>query len=91
MYMPVTCDLPPVIEYGSIVTNTKETYEARDSVQYVCDSGYTMIGNDTSECQYSGAWSQPPKCKSMLPLRIICATLAIVAFSFLPLCIKSRK
>ena len=60
-------------------------------MQYVCDEGYTMIGKDTSECQYTGAWSQPPKCKSMLPLGIICATLAIVVFSFLPLFIKRRK
>ena len=50
VYVPVTCDLPPVIEHSSIVTKTKQTYKAGDAVRYECDEGYAMIGNDTSEC-----------------------------------------
>ena len=34
IYMPVTCDLPPVIEHSSIVTKTKQTYKAGDAVRY---------------------------------------------------------
>ena len=91
IYMPVKCDLPPIVEHSSIVKGTKKEYVAGDSVRYKCKEGYTMIGNDTSKCKYSGAWSHPPKCKSMLPIKTICATLAIVAFSFLLLGIKWRR
>ncbi|XP_069489366.1 complement decay-accelerating factor-like isoform X9 [Ambystoma mexicanum] len=58
----VTCGNPPDLVDG---THTgRSPYQQRDSVTYRCNSGYTLSGPPSINCQIDGTWSGPtPTCR----------------------------
>ena len=63
------CGLPYPVRNGRQINIAGHYYN--DTVQYVCDNGYTMTGNDISICQHDGYWSTSPLCKSWMKDMII--------------------
>ncbi len=74
---PVTCLAPDNIKHGTN-NSTKDTYQVKSIVEYQCQSGYTLDGNGTATCEYTGKWTMLPKCllkASYKNLIIICSVL----------------
>ncbi|XP_069489360.1 C4b-binding protein alpha chain-like isoform X3 [Ambystoma mexicanum] len=61
----VTCGNPPDLVDG---THTgRSPYQQRDSVTYRCNSGYTLSGPPSINCQIDGTWSGPtPTCRRVV-------------------------
>ncbi len=87
---PITCQPPENIEHG-INNSTQNIYPVKSTVGYRCQSGYKLDGNGTVTCEYTGKWSEIPKClvkNSIQNLIIICSVfgafllLLIVAVLF---------
>lgn len=56
----VECGFPNTVENGRI-TGIDFTYP--HTVQFVCNEGYRLVGNDSTTCQASGQWSaESPTC-----------------------------
>ncbi|KAM9280061.1 complement factor H-related protein 1-like isoform 2-T2 [Cariama cristata] len=49
------CEDPPLIDFGEIVSERKSGYKESDSVQYVCNPGYTLSGSEWVTC-YEKMW-----------------------------------
>lgn len=57
---PVECGFPNTVENGRI-TGIDFTYP--HTVQFLCNEGYRLVGNDSTTCQASGQWSaESPTC-----------------------------
>ncbi|XP_077190956.1 complement receptor type 2 isoform X2 [Paroedura picta] len=63
----MTCPLPPEIAHGSYF-GTNFSYQM--SVIYVCDAGYSLVGDPMVTCTLQGSdsanWSELPQCKGCL-------------------------
>ncbi|XP_077864038.1 sushi, von Willebrand factor type A, EGF and pentraxin domain-containing protein 1-like, partial [Saccoglossus kowalevskii] len=55
----VSCGLPTDVPYAS---HSSSDYTFKSTVSYICDPGYEMVGDATSECQASGSWTAAPVC-----------------------------
>ncbi len=70
-YKKVTCGPPPEVPGAQMVLTTPdqvgnnlsaENYSLHSEVSVSCMETFVKTGNDTMRCEYSGSWSQPPKC-----------------------------
>uniref|UniRef100_A0A8C5KGN0 Sushi domain-containing protein n=1 Tax=Jaculus jaculus TaxID=51337 RepID=A0A8C5KGN0_JACJA len=61
----IFCPKPPKIDNG-IIQDERENYGYRQSITYVCDKGFTLVGKSSIYCDMNddqGEWSdQPPQC-----------------------------
>ncbi|KAL3867863.1 hypothetical protein ACJMK2_040709 [Sinanodonta woodiana] len=65
----IACSAPPVVP-NSLAVDLSRQYVFRDVVQYVCDTGYTLVGNGSLLCDKSGEWTGTiPSCR-----KITCGT-----------------
>ncbi|XP_039319411.1 complement decay-accelerating factor isoform X3 [Saimiri boliviensis] len=58
----IYCSAPPTINNG-IIEGEREHYGYRQSVTYLCNKGFTMIGHNSIYCTVNGdegEWSGPP-------------------------------
>ncbi|XP_008277618.1 complement decay-accelerating factor isoform X5 [Stegastes partitus] len=59
----VTCATPPEVTNGKSSWDTQDHPKYGEIVQYTCDEGYTLTGNDSIVCRETGKYdSQPPEC-----------------------------
>ncbi|XP_054866976.1 complement decay-accelerating factor isoform X5 [Amphiprion ocellaris] len=60
----VTCAKPPEVTNGRISWDAQDLPKYGEIIQYTCDEGYTLIGEDSIVCSATGKYdSQPPECK----------------------------
>ncbi|XP_059584413.1 coagulation factor XIII B chain [Alligator mississippiensis] len=55
-----TCEEPPDVDFGDIISGGKSEYVESDRVQYHCNPGYMLAGSEWISC--NGSWTPPPKC-----------------------------
>ncbi|XP_077965780.1 complement receptor type 2-like [Styela clava] len=58
----------PEIENGG-VEDEKDFYLAREYIEYFCNDGYVLDGEDEGQCLGNGEWSHVPTCKVTCPYR----------------------
>ena len=62
----VTCGHPEDVEFS---TNMKTGVNVGDTVTFVCDMGYAILGQSfntsTAMCQTDGNWTNDPTCVGM--------------------------
>ncbi|KAM9410624.1 complement factor H isoform 2-T2 [Pholidichthys leucotaenia] len=59
----VQCEIPHQIDNGRSLWDVQGQPKYGESVQYSCDPGYTLIGNDSITCTETGKYNaQPPQC-----------------------------
>ncbi|XP_023120690.1 complement decay-accelerating factor isoform X4 [Amphiprion ocellaris] len=62
----VTCAKPPEVTNGRISWDAQDLPKYGEIIQYTCDEGYTLIGEDSIVCSATGKYdSQPPECKGV--------------------------
>ncbi|XP_030277137.1 complement decay-accelerating factor isoform X6 [Sparus aurata] len=62
----VTCDIPAEVANGKRLWESADYPSYGQVIQYTCDDGYTLFGNDTLVCNDIGEYdSEPPECKSV--------------------------
>jgi len=55
----------PLLQEHSNVSKPENKYEYEDKIIIVCDTGYTVQGNDELTCQANKTWNHPPpSCES---------------------------
>ncbi|XP_054836402.1 complement receptor type 1 [Eublepharis macularius] len=60
------CTPPPPISNGEHDGHRLANFTVGTSVNYTCNPGYLLVGEASSHCTSSGAWSQPiPRCEVM--------------------------
>ena len=61
----VTCEMPANPDNGKRILGSEETLQSYGSViKFVCNEGYTLVGNDSITCTETGDYdSPPPQCK----------------------------
>ncbi|XP_067913336.1 uncharacterized protein [Heterodontus francisci] len=60
----ISCDPPHAISNGDVIQRDEWTYGI--NANYLCHSGYTLIGQHTINCTETGDWSHhPPVCKAL--------------------------
>lgn len=57
---PLNCGKPPPIQNGFL---RGESFEVGSKVQFVCNEGYELVGDNSWTCQKSGKWSKKPSPK----------------------------
>ncbi|XP_062834679.1 complement receptor type 1 isoform X4 [Anolis carolinensis] len=61
------CPLPPRVVHGEYIG---KNFKYGKSVIYICDAGYSLVGDHVVTCVLEGAnsvnWTEPPKCKGCL-------------------------
>ncbi|XP_052796583.1 sushi, von Willebrand factor type A, EGF and pentraxin domain-containing protein 1-like isoform X2 [Mya arenaria] len=58
------CGQVEKLSNGNVIQTEGTTYGAR--VWFTCNDGYTLAGNDTMACQYTGEWnSKVPSCEKI--------------------------
>ena len=73
LYQPVLCGSPPNVT-NALATNG--SHNVTSTAEYSCQyEGFSMEGNKTIKCLFSGNWTKPPRCvkreKSTSPLFIV--------------------
>ncbi|XP_054906238.1 sushi, von Willebrand factor type A, EGF and pentraxin domain-containing protein 1-like isoform X2 [Poeciliopsis prolifica] len=64
----VTCPKPTRVENGRHSWNNDLEPEYRQTIRFTCNTGYTLVGNETIRCTETGGYdSQPPRCVSDCP------------------------
>uniref|UniRef100_A0A8C6R0X9 Sushi, von Willebrand factor type A, EGF and pentraxin domain-containing protein 1 n=1 Tax=Nannospalax galili TaxID=1026970 RepID=A0A8C6R0X9_NANGA len=58
--IPLNCGKPPPIQNGFI---KGENFEVGSKVQFFCNEGYELVGDNSWTCQKSGKWSKKPSPK----------------------------
>ena len=88
-YRHVQCHDIPKVKFASLFINRTEDKET--VLQYSCNEGFTLVGNNTMTC-INGSWSKtPPQCKPntspiMAIITIIFTILTIVVTITLVIC-----
>ncbi|XP_048879433.1 membrane cofactor protein-like isoform X10 [Brienomyrus brachyistius] len=61
----VQCDEPPEISNGTIVSRPSTEYpQYRDTIEYKCNAGYTLVGENHIMCNAVGQYEpQAPECR----------------------------
>ncbi|XP_030582913.1 complement factor H-related protein 2-like isoform X2 [Archocentrus centrarchus] len=55
------CGRPPALEDGDVKNTTKERYNHSETIEYMCQSYYTMEGEPYRTC-YNGKWTGQMRC-----------------------------
>ncbi|XP_006834264.1 PREDICTED: complement receptor type 1 [Chrysochloris asiatica] len=55
---PVVCSPPPEIRNGNYIGKRESSYPPGMTVNYICDSGYQLVGEPFIFCTDQGTWSQ---------------------------------
>ncbi|XP_054906053.1 complement receptor type 2-like [Poeciliopsis prolifica] len=64
----VTCPKPTRVENGRHSWNNDLEPEYRQTIRFTCNTGYTLVGNETIRCTVTGGYdSQPPRCVGDCP------------------------
>lgn len=60
----VTCDKPAEVTNGRSSWDSQDHPKYGEIIQYVCNSGYTLVGKDSIVCSDTGEYdSLPPACQ----------------------------
>ncbi|XP_004677499.1 PREDICTED: sushi, von Willebrand factor type A, EGF and pentraxin domain-containing protein 1 [Condylura cristata] len=89
--IPLNCGKPPPIQNGFM---KGENFEVGSKVQFFCNEGYELIGDNSWTCQKSGKWSkkpnqkcvpakcpEPPLLENQLVLKELTTEVGVVMFS----------
>ncbi|KAM6199435.1 complement factor H-related protein 1-like isoform 2-T2 [Sarcoramphus papa] len=63
------CEDPPLVDFGEIVSGYKSGYKESDTVQYVCNPGYTLSGSEWVTCHEKIWLPGPPQCLAPCTIR----------------------
>ncbi|XP_070758148.1 complement decay-accelerating factor isoform X2 [Enoplosus armatus] len=68
----VTCDKPDEVTNGRSLWDSQDYPKYGEIIQYICNEGHTLIGNDSIVCSETGEYnSQPPECKGVTTEAVI--------------------
>ncbi|XP_030277133.1 complement decay-accelerating factor isoform X2 [Sparus aurata] len=71
----VTCDIPAEVANGKRLWESADYPSYGQVIQYTCDDGYTLFGNDTLVCNDIGEYdSEPPECKKKITTTVVTST-----------------
>uniref|UniRef100_A0A667ZMY8 Sushi domain-containing protein n=1 Tax=Myripristis murdjan TaxID=586833 RepID=A0A667ZMY8_9TELE len=59
--VPVGCGMPPPLEFGDISTVVKNNYDHGETVEYFCQTYYTLDGQTHKTCS-NGQWTGEMRC-----------------------------
>ncbi|KAM9361647.1 complement decay-accelerating factor isoform 3-T3 [Symphorus nematophorus] len=60
----VICDKPDQPANGKFIWDSEDEPKYGEIIQYICNEGYTLVGNDSIKCTETGEYnSGPPECK----------------------------
>lgn len=60
----VICDQPGNVTNGMNLWNSKERPKYGDTIEYLCNRGYTLVGKEKIVCTETGKYdSHPPECQ----------------------------
>ncbi|XP_070706740.1 complement decay-accelerating factor, GPI-anchored isoform X4 [Pempheris klunzingeri] len=60
----VECDTPPEVTNGRSSWDSQDDPQYGEIIQYICNEGYTLVGNDSIMCSETSEYdSPPPECK----------------------------
>ncbi|XP_008319143.1 complement factor H isoform X2 [Cynoglossus semilaevis] len=60
----VTCQKPAVVAHGRSLWDSQDGPRYGENIHYVCNEGYTLVGNSSIRCGKGGDYdSGPPECK----------------------------
>ncbi|MBZ3871168.1 Sushi, von Willebrand factor type A, EGF and pentraxin domain-containing protein 1 [Sciurus carolinensis] len=89
--VPLNCGKPPPIQNGFM---KGENFEVGSKVQFFCNEGYELVGDNSWTCQKSGKWSkkpnpkcvpakcaEPPLLENQLVLKESTSEVGVVTFS----------
>lgn len=89
--VPLSCGKPPPIQNGYV---KGDNFEVGSTVQFFCDEGYELIGDNSWTCQKSGKWNkkpnqkcvpakcpEPPLLENQLVLKALTTEIGVVTFS----------
>ncbi|XP_045154228.1 complement factor H isoform X2 [Echinops telfairi] len=58
----VSCENPPKVENGKMISKPMMKYPPEEKVRYECDKPYKLYGEVEVMCM-NGTWTEPPQCK----------------------------
>lgn len=62
----VECDKPDEVTNGRSSWDSQDYPKYGEIIQYVCNDGYTLVGNNSIVCGDTGEYDdQPPECKGL--------------------------
>uniref|UniRef100_A0A667ZTS9 Sushi domain-containing protein n=1 Tax=Myripristis murdjan TaxID=586833 RepID=A0A667ZTS9_9TELE len=61
LLVPVGCGMPPPLEFGDISTVVKNNYDHGETVEYFCQTYYTLDGQTHKTCS-NGQWTGEMRC-----------------------------
>ncbi|KAM9361646.1 complement decay-accelerating factor isoform 2-T2 [Symphorus nematophorus] len=62
----VICDKPDQPANGKFIWDSEDEPKYGEIIQYICNEGYTLVGNDSIKCTETGEYnSGPPECKGV--------------------------
>ncbi|CAN9511940.1 unnamed protein product [Ophioblennius macclurei] len=60
----ITCEVPPEVANGKSSWDAQDEPKYGETIQYICDKGYTLVGAASIMCSERGQYdSQPPDCR----------------------------
>ncbi|XP_043978112.1 sushi, von Willebrand factor type A, EGF and pentraxin domain-containing protein 1-like isoform X2 [Gambusia affinis] len=64
-----TCPIPTKVENGEHSWSSDNKPEYQQTINFLCNTGYTMIGNKTIRCTKTGKYDyEPPRCIAFCPI-----------------------
>ncbi len=78
----INCGRPQEIRNGKH-DFTSENSDITSQAVYFCDDNFSLEGNVTVVCQYSGKWSPPPECMKIISNKVILIICVICCSSFI--------
>ncbi|XP_043819837.1 coagulation factor XIII B chain-like isoform X4 [Dromiciops gliroides] len=79
-----SCQAPPSVENGDIITPERSLYLRGSVVEYRCQDHHSLEGSNTITCQ-DGKWTEPPTCREIAKKRLS------FPFGFSTIAAKCRK
>ncbi|XP_070706723.1 complement decay-accelerating factor isoform X2 [Pempheris klunzingeri] len=71
----VECDTPPEVTNGRSSWDSQDDPQYGEIIQYICNEGYTLVGNDSIMCSETSEYdSPPPECKGVTTKDIVTPT-----------------